>query len=165
MLGDSLVEWGDWPDLLPAVQVINRGIAGEDVEGLSARLAEETDIPAPEHILIMSGTNNLLMGNTFFPSIFRSMLPRLAALCPESEITVNSLMPMALPGLPDLVAEANKTLKKISIDSGCRFLDMTGPYTEQCLPITRPCFLADGVHLSTLGYQIWAGEIASHIKS
>jgi hypothetical protein len=43
MLGDSLVEWGDWPSLLPEVAVINRGIAGEMTEELSARLMDEID--------------------------------------------------------------------------------------------------------------------------
>ena len=29
MLGDSLVEWGDWQRFLPGVAVVNRGFAGE----------------------------------------------------------------------------------------------------------------------------------------
>jgi lysophospholipase L1-like esterase len=165
MLGDSLVEWGDWPELLPTIQVINRGIAGEDVEGLSGRLNEEiANCPRPKHIVIMAGTNNLLMGNTFFPAIFRSMLPRLAGLCPNADITLNSLMPISLPGLPELIKNSSQELADVALKSGCRFLDMVPAYTQQCLPITRPCFLADGVHLSTLGYQVWAQEIKHHLE-
>ncbi len=164
MLGDSLVEWGDWPELLPSVRVINRGVAGEHVEELSVRLAAEVEsIEDPDHILIMAGTNNLLMGNTFFPAVFRSMLPRLAALCPEADITLNSIMPMALPGLPEQIAAVNRQLQEIAELAGCHFLDMVPACIEQCLPITRPCFLTDGVHLSTLGYQVWAGEIRRHL--
>ena len=164
MLGDSLVEWGDWDELLPTIQVINRGIAGEHVEELAARLAAEIETtPDPDHILIMAGTNNLLMGNRFFPAIFRSMLPRLSSICPDSLITLNSIMPMALPGLTMEIAETNKELQAVADQADCLFLDMVPPYTEQCLPITRPCFLADGVHLSTLGYQVWADEIRRHL--
>ena len=166
MLGDSLVEWGDWQALLPEFAVINRGIAGEHVENLAARLSEDVlSAPAPDHILIMSGTNNLLMGSLFFPAIFTSMLPRLAALRPGAEITLNAIMPMALPGLPaDTIARANRELAAVAEKNNCSFLDLTIPFTEQCLPITRPCFLADGVHLSTRGYQVWAGEIQGHLK-
>ena len=167
MLGDSLVEWGDWPELLPGIQVINRGVAGEHVEELAARLGSEMETAGtPDHILIMAGTNNLLMGNLFFPAIFSSMLPRISALCPDSTITVNSIMPMSLPGLsPETLKETNRTLQGVAKQCNYLFLDMTQPFTEQCLPITRPCFLADGVHLSTLGYQVWAREIRHHFAS
>jgi len=166
MLGDSLVEWGDWQELLPTIQVINRGFAGEFVEELAARLNTEIETaPDPDHILIMAGTNNLLMGNRFFPAIFRSMLPRLSSLCPDSGITLNSIMPMSVAGLSEVIAETNQELRVIADQSDCLFLDMVPAYTEKCLPITRPCFMADGVHLSTLGYQVWADEIKRHLES
>jgi lysophospholipase L1-like esterase len=92
------------------------------------------------------------------------MLPRLAVLLPDVPVTLNSIMPMTLPGLPEAIEETNQQLAATAEESGCRYLDMTAPFTELCLPITRPCFLADGVHLSTLGYQVWAGEIARHIE-
>jgi hypothetical protein len=41
MLGDSLVEWGDWETLLPDLRVISRGRADELCEGLSVRLTAE----------------------------------------------------------------------------------------------------------------------------
>ncbi len=167
MLGDSLVEWGDWNELLPAITVINRGVAGEQTDGLSARLATEVEIaPVPDHILIMAGTNDLLMGNSYFPAIFRSMLPRLSMLSPDARITLNSLMPMSLPFLPmEDIAAINNELQEVAMQSDCLFLDMNKPFDEHCLPITRPGFLNDGVHLSTLGYQVWAKEIYRHLQS
>ena len=170
MLGDSLIEWGDWKSLLPDFRVINRGLAGEYTEGLSARLVSEIDAVVdadkePEYILLMTGTNNLLAGDPYFPVILRSMLPRLTALCPNSFITLNSLMPMRIhgPALESLTA-ANKELYDAARQSGCHFLDMTGPFTEQCLPVTKPCFLDDGVHLAARGYQVWAGAIKRHLE-
>jgi len=171
MLGDSLIEWGDWESLLPEIQVINRGIAGEHTEDLSARLVSEIDAiidagTEPEYILLMTGTNNLLMGSPYFPVILGSMLPRLTDLCPSSSITLNSLMPMQLLGLTqESVTAANNELRGTAKRSGCRFLDMTGPFTEQCLPVTKPCFLNDGVHLATRGYQVWAGAIRKHLDA
>ncbi|XOF34397.1 MAG: GDSL-type esterase/lipase family protein [Candidatus Electrothrix sp. YB6] len=161
MIGDSLVEWGDWETLLPDMQVINCGIAGEHTEELSARLACELEaVQEPDYILLMSGTNNLLMGSLYFSSIFAGMLPRLVNLCPDSTVTVNSIMPMRGSGLPEVsIAAANRKLRKVTEQNSCSFLDMTEPFTEQCLPVTKPCFLNDGVHLSTRGYQVWAGEI------
>ncbi|WP_417911096.1 GDSL-type esterase/lipase family protein [Candidatus Electronema sp. PJ] len=162
MLGDSLVEWGDWAVLLPELEVINRGKAGELTEELSARLFLELDkVAEPDLILIMSGTNNLLNGSPYFTSIFQTLLPRLVLLCQNSTIIVNSILPMRLQGLAqDSIAAANQELRATARQSNCHFLDVTGPFNESCLPITRPGFLNDGVHLSTLGYQIWAKEIS-----
>jgi len=167
MLGDSLAEWGDWPALLPELAVINRGRAGELTEELSARLFFELDqLPEPDCILLVSGTNNMLQGNIYFPAVFQTMLPRLAALCPQSLIAVNSLMPMRLPELAqESITAVNRELRQAAEAHGCRFLDMTGPFHEHCLPVTKPCFLNDGVHLSTLGYQVWAREISKVVRS
>jgi lysophospholipase L1-like esterase len=171
MLGDSLIEWGDWESLLPEMQIINRGIAGEHTEELSARLVSEIDAvldagTEPDYILLMTGTNNLLMGSPYFPVILGSMLPRLTDLCPNSNITLNSLMPMQIRGLvQESITAANNELRDTAQQSGCRFLDMTGPFIEQCLPVTKPCFFNDGVHLATRGYQVWAGAIKKHLDT
>ena len=171
MLGDSIVEWGDWETLLPEYPVINRGIAGEHTEELSARLVSEIDAVVdadkePGYILLMTGTNNLLMGSPYFPVILGSMLPRLVDLCPQSSITLNSIMPMQVHGLThESITAANSELRAVAEQNGCHFLDMTVPFSEQCLPVTKPGFLNDGVHLSTRGYQVWAGAIKKHLEA
>lgn len=116
----------------------------------------------------MTGTNNLLIGNLYFPVILQSMLPRLIDLCPRSNITLNAIMPMQssmqISGLiVESITAVNKELFDIAKQNGCHFLDMTVPFTEQCLPVTKPCFLNDGIHLATRGYQIWAESIERHL--
>ncbi|MDR2551377.1 MAG: GDSL-type esterase/lipase family protein [Desulfobulbus sp.] len=160
MLGDSLVEWGNWSRHLPHVVVINRGIAGEMTEELSARLMDEIDdCPGPDAVLVQSGTNNLLMGYMFFPAIFSTMMQRLHACYPGVPLILCSLMPM--PAAPSHeIEQVNRQLAEVAAATeNCVFLDLVEPFFEQCLPITQPGFLADNVHLSTRGYQVWAGEI------
>jgi lysophospholipase L1-like esterase len=160
MLGDSLVEWGDWSKHLPNVAVMNRGIAGEMTEELSARLIDEIEEhPDPDAVLIQSGTNNLLMGYMFFPSIFATMMQRLRLCYPQTPLILCSLTPMPAAPLHE-IEQVNRELAQVAAATeNCVFLDLVGPFTEQCLPITHPGFLADQVHLSTRGYQVWAGEI------
>ncbi len=38
LLGDSLTDFGEWPDLLPDLSVQNRGISGDTVWGVQKRL-------------------------------------------------------------------------------------------------------------------------------
>jgi lysophospholipase L1-like esterase len=59
------------------------------------------------------------------------------------------------------IEEVNRELARVAANlENCFFLDLVGPFTEQCLPITHPGFLNDNVHLSTRGYQVWAGAIS-----
>ena len=165
MLGDSLVEWGDWDVLLPGYSVINRGVAGEDVEGLSARLHDELeDAGQPDYILLMAGTNNLLMGNPYFPAIYSTMLPRLRLTRPESTVIVNSILPMQIAPGREVIDRVNRELEQAAASSGCCFLDMDEAWNLHCLPLTKPGFMEDGVHLTTRGYQVWAREIANLLQ-
>ncbi len=160
MLGDSLVEWGDWEKHMPGVHVINRGMAGETTEGLAARLIDELiNAEDPDAILIQSGTNNLLLGYPHFPAIHSSMVPTIRNFFENCPIIISSLMPM--PVVPEHeLAEVNDKLQDITEENdNCFYLDMVPPFEERCLPITQPGFLNDQVHLSTRGYTVWGEEI------
>jgi lysophospholipase L1-like esterase len=165
MLGDSLVEWGDWSKHLPDVAVINRGIAGEMTEELSARLMEEIEnCPEPDAVLIQSGTNNLLFGYRYFPAILTTMLQRLRLFYPHCPLILCSLMPMPIVSAEDIEQVNRELTQAAATVENCVFLDVVGPFTEQCLPITHPGFLNDQVHLSTRGYQVWAGAISCCLR-
>ena len=127
LLGDSLVEYGDWHELLQGYLTVNRGIAGETVGELAARLGWEIEESAvSDHILIMSGTNNLLLGDRSFPAVFQTMLPRLKLLEPTADISVIGMASMHLPWIQDeLLESVNSELKEITSQARCRFLDIT----------------------------------------
>lgn len=165
MLGDSLVEWGDWSQHLPEVAVVNRGIAGEMTEELSVRLMDEIEAcPNPDAVLIQSGTNNLLFGYILFPTMLITMLQRLRLCYPGIPLIVNSLMPMPIVAPHDLVEVNQELAQAAAATENCHFLDTVVPFQEHCLPITHPGFLNDQVHLSTRGYQVWAATIRGLLK-
>jgi lysophospholipase L1-like esterase len=166
MLGDSLIEWGDWDKLLPRYNIVNRGIAGEAMEELSFRLNKEIrTADNPGYLLIMSGTNNLLMDDLFFPSILQTMLPRLRQLCPQSIISVNAILPMDIAEpRTKIIKDINRQLRRVAESAECSFLRVGNAFYRDCHPIAHPCFHNDGVHLSAFGYQIWAQEIDNHLR-
>jgi len=165
MLGDSLVEWGDWSERLPEFTVKNRGMAGETVEELAGRIFMELgENEGCDHILIMSGTNNILMGDTLFPAIFSTMLPRMQMLAPDAQISVNALFPMPAVPIQD-IRQVNGELASICGQAHCSFLDVTAEVTTLCRPITHPCFHPDGVHLTNRGYTVWADVLNRHLRS
>lgn len=167
LLGDSLIEYGDWASLLPEYRTMNRGIAGETAGELAARLGRELDLDSdPRHIIILSGTNDLLMGDATFPAVFTTMLPRLRQFCPESAVTMVGLAPMTMPGLaPARILQANRELAGAARSARCSFLDPASEFALHCRPVGNPCFLMDGVHFSPHGYRILANVIRRHLQT
>lgn len=165
MLGDSLVEWGDWEQLLPEYTTINRGRAGETTEGLAARLFDELNsVPDPDAVLLQSGTNNLLLGFPHFPAVHSGMVPTIRSFYPTTPIIITSLMPMPIVPSNELTAVNDQLREVAEATEHCFFLDMVPPFTQYCLPITQPGFLNDQVHLSTRGYQVWAKAIRQQLE-
>ena len=166
LLGDSLIEYGDWSELLPGYRTVNRGLAGETAGELAGRLARELDLDRdPEQIIIYSGTNDLLLGDTSFPEVFVTMLPLLRHLCPDTGVTVLGLAPMTLPGLVSTAAtRVNRALAAITWAAGCSFFDPGPEFALHCRPVGNPCFLLDGVHFSPHGYTVLARAICSHLQ-
>ncbi len=161
MLGDSLIEWGEWDTLLPGVSVRNQGRAGETVEELAARLGEElVRAGSPDAVLIMSGTNNLLLGDRLFPFVLESILQRVAAFFPDTMILLNSMFPVSPTWVPlDTVIDVNADLAEIAKRNQAGFLDMLPVFATSCDPGETPCLLPDGIHLTEHGYRVWAAAI------
>lgn len=64
MLGDDFIEYaGDWNVLLRARHIRNRGIAGDNIEGVARRVTSVT-AGKPKAIFLMVGAHDLLGGKT-----------------------------------------------------------------------------------------------------
>lgn len=159
-LGDSLIEYYDWQARFPGAAVCNLGVAGETAPELLARLSSlgATMVKA-DGVILMTGTNDLLMGVDFL-SAYARIIGRLQKTLPTAVLLVNSIMPMSLPWLaPNLIALTNARLEELALRhkigylDGCRFL-----------PSSAPLFLDDGVHLSQHGYALWSAAIEKHLR-
>ena len=162
-IGDSLIEWGNWDVLLPHRRIINRGRAGETTGELAGRLFAELRAAGEiETLFIVSGTNDFLMGDYYFPEIYKTMLPRISLMAPSIKVVVNSLFPYRVPGvsLADTAA-VNAELATVVQASGYVFLDVL----HRLAAAKGEIFSPDGVHLGDEGYLRWAGEIEECLKA
>ncbi len=164
-LGDSMIEFGDWGEMFPALMIDNRGVAGETVGGLLARLEVTVDsITAPELILIMSGINNVAMEDFAFLGMYEKVVQLLAARFPQASIFVNCLLPVRLPWFSeDTVPRVNLLLQQLAQRIGVGFLDIYHCFTDDRGRLDGQCFLEDGVHLSPHGYRVWAAALADFL--
>lgn len=164
-LGDSMIEFGAWWELFPTVMIDNRGVAGETVGGLLARLEVTVDsFAAPELILILSGINNVAMEDFAFLNTYEKVVQLLAARFPQASIFVNCLLPVRLPWFSeDTVPRVNSLLQQLARQCGVVFLDIYHCFTNDRGRLDDQCFLEDGVHLSPHGYRVWAAALADSL--
>jgi lysophospholipase L1-like esterase len=166
-IGDSLIEYFDWKGRFPDHQVENLGIAGESVQGLLSRvvkiLSAHSDV---ELIFIMSGINNLAMGDAEFFNFYRVILEKLSFVYYRAHIYAQSLLPAMVEFIPDAsIIEANSELEKLSQEMDVHYLDVYTKFIDTGGRPIKEYLLDDGVHVSRAGYDVWAKVVAEIINS
>lgn len=166
-IGDSMIEFYDWQQRFPEHRAINLGRSGETTAELLARLPGILTLqPAPDWLLLMTGTNDVCMENFSFPATLARIIATCHAELPNTAVTVNSLLPISLPYLTaDVVPRMNAILRDLTMEAGASFLDGHGALTD---PTGRPLpgvLAADGVHLEDHGYHLWAEAVEKHLTN
>jgi lysophospholipase L1-like esterase len=160
MLGDSLIDYGEWHRRLPGYRIISSGVPGERTEELLSRLPVQTQTETPDAFVLMTGTNNIVFGDFSFINTTRQILTRLHSQFPQTTILVTSLLPYEIPGIIDTIHAANEQLRLICDESGCTYFDLCRHFEDSFDAL----FDYDGIHLSNSGYQLWAAVLDEYLR-
>lgn len=161
-LGDSITEAGSWSEWFPRYPVLNRGISGDTLEGVRARLATAIHRPAAFSLLI--GTNDLNgQGRTAqvagIAAQFADLVAELRALAPDAPLIVNSVMPRARR-FARRIHELNRSYAEIAGDA---YLDLWLALADG--KALRKSFTDDGLHLNGNGYQAWVEVLRPRLEA
>jgi lysophospholipase L1-like esterase len=157
-LGDSITEWTAWEDWFPELRTANRGIGGQTIGDVLARL--DTALVAPRAVSLLIGTNDLhgLGRSSDIDDIAGQMdelVRRIRQLAPSAPLLITSILPRTKI-FRDRIVELNRSYQRIAAEAGSTYIDawsmMVGPNGA-----IRPEFTADGLHLSIAGYAAWVG--------
>ncbi len=161
LIGDSLTEFFDWQGRFPGHQVLNLGIAGEPVEGLLARMSNiRTAIVRADLIFVMTGINNMAMGDHDIIPRYEKVLNTLVSDFAGAEIVVQSVLPVRLPWLDNAeIEKINSDLEKTARRMKVRYLDVYSLFVDTGDNPVPEYLSEDGVHLSGRGYEVWSGAI------
>ncbi len=161
LIGDSLIEFYDWQARFSDRNLYNLGRSGETAQELLQRLETVIKtVPAPDWLLTMTGTNNVLMEDFTFFAPYREIIATLKTGYPHATVSVNALFPMSLPWLaPSALPRLNAMLKQLAGETGASFLDPGRAFLNEKGALHPGYFLPDGVHLSERGYEAWATAI------
>lgn len=160
MLGDSLIDYGEWDLRLKSYQIISSGVPGERTEHLLHRIPHHLSGTMPDAITIMSGTNNIVFGDLSFIEALHHIIVLLQDHFTRSKIILTSLLPYEIHGLIDLIHSANEQMRLICQKYGCHYLDLCSHFEDSF----KPLFDYDGVHLSNEGYRLWAAVLDGELR-
>jgi lysophospholipase L1-like esterase len=168
-LGDSLTERGEWWELLDR-PVANRGIAGDTVDGVRARLDDVAALD-PRVVFVLIGVNDLLAGASpeAVATHHAALLAELRQRLPHARIVGESLLPIR----DELVARdaaltsatlrrANDLCRRGAAAAGVDWLDVHALLADPGGELD-PRYSSDGLHLSGAGYRAWAAALVPYL--
>ena len=167
MLGNSLINNAPWKELFPFLNILNRGISGDVVEGVIDRIDEIADENANKIFLITS-TNDLLNDRELPISElwakYESLIVKLKEKMPKALIYVQSTLPLNpktkfYEGNNERISELNKLLSAAQDRYGYIYLDIASLLSDANGDLADE-YTTDGIHLSATGYFIWSKKLA-----
>lgn len=160
LVGDSLTDHGEWRELLAAIDVANRGIAGDTIAGVTARIDTVLALH-PKTVAVMIGINDLLAGTPPATCARRhaALLAALTRSNPAPRVIVQSILPVGkgVGVSNDVIRSLNDQLRTLCSANGCEFVDLVPAFLVD--GALNPALTTDGVHLNGRGYTLWAESL------
>lgn len=159
-LGDSITELGMWHEWLPELPTLNRGIGGDTVCEVQARL--DSAVNQPTVISLLVGTNDLsgIGPSPEVPVIaaqFRHLVAELRRRAPDAHLIVNSVMPRKAT-FADPVRALNHEYAAIARAVDATWLDLW-PVLADGADSLRAQYTGDSLHLNGAGYAAWVDAL------
>ena len=168
-LGDSIIEGANWNELFNNPNIINRGISGDNTQGVLKRINGIIRLQ-PSKLFIAIGTNDASQGisNEQTLTNYRTLIETIQQNSPRTKIFVHSLLPVSLVSKSiyshtnEDVLNINQELIKLCSEEGIEYLNIHPNFSDKNGKLKSE-FTNDGLHLLGKGYLVWKELIQKHL--
>jgi len=159
-VGSSSIRLWDLEKSFPGIPALNRGFGGSQLAD-SVELAERIVIKyQPRLVLLYAGDNDLPAGKTpeRIRDDFKAFADKIQAALPEARIVYLAIKPsLARWKLIDAQRKTNALIEAETKENPrLVFLDVATPLLGPDGMPRAEYYVADGLHLSPAGYEVWA---------
>lgn len=168
-LGNSITDNCEWAELFQNNRIKNRGIGGDDTDGILERLNEVIS-SNPEKIFIMIGTNDLAYGKSVdhVVSNYYKIIDSIQLKSPDTKIFIQSVLPVedaihTTRQNTDIMS-INTELQKLSSQKDAIYIDLFTIFKTENNKL-NPKYSIDGLHINGLGYQVWKEAIEKYVNN
>ncbi len=144
---------------------VNMGIGSDRVENLLWRVYnDQFEIVQFERIIIMVGTNNIKLRNTYDEIALGidNLIAQIQIRQPQAQIIVVGVLPRKDMSWEE-VQSLNAKVEPYAIKRGVKYVDVGQVFLDEN-NTPRPEFYGDGVHLSSQGYMVYNEALMNAIK-
>ena len=162
LVGDSITAAFPVRELLPELNIVNKGVYGDNTELVLNRLDKDVVSVAPETIFLLIGTNDMACGFTNGTTIgnIDQILRRCTAGLPDVTIYLQSILPTrGVENRPvERIRFLNNHLQRLARIRNVRYLDIGSLFVNSRGEIQQ-WYSDDGLHLTSAGYSVWADTL------
>jgi len=167
-LGNSITDGCEWSELFQNPNVKNRGIGGDDTDGILERLDEVTK-SQPSKIFIMIGTNDLAAGKTveYIIENYKKIISNIQKASPKTKIFIQSELPtdekIHTTRKNSDLKKINAGIKLIADNNNLMYFDLFKLFVDD-RGMMNPKYSIDGLHINGEGYLMWKKVIEKYVN-
>jgi lysophospholipase L1-like esterase len=166
-LGNSITANCEWAELFGNPNIKNRGIGGDDTDGILERLNEVTE-SNPSKIFIMIGVNDLAESKTvtYIVENYKKIIAQIRQSSFTSKVYIQSILPtddsIHYTQKNTDIIKINDQLKLIAEENGATYIDLFSIFKSDNNQL-NPEYSRDGLHINGKGYMLWKSTIEKYI--
>ncbi len=170
-LGNSIMDFTDWNELLQLKEARNRGISGDLSFGVLERLDEVTE-GKPAKVFVLIGINDISRNipDSVILNNYRRIIHRIKAESPKTKIYFNTLFPVnnTFADRPHFnkdehILYINEELKKIGAVEKITIIDIHPQFLDADKRLDKK-YTYDGLHPNSEGYLKWATILKPYVE-
>ena len=170
-LGNRFIEEANWSELLENPKVKNRGIAGDNAEGILKRL-DEVLSSKPAKIFMLLGLDELRSGKNADDIIkaYQKIIDKTQKDSPKTKVYIHSLSPIRydqtkIPVKNEDIIVLNGQLEKLAEKNKATFIDIFSAFVgDQKTQELKPEYTNNGIHLNAQAYIRWKALLEKILK-
>lgn len=172
MLGNSLTHGCEWHEIFNNPKVLNRGIIGDVVPGITERIDAVVE-GKPAKIFLLSGANDVShdLSADSIAANYAVLIDIIRQRTPDTKLYVQSTLPINnsfnryknLAGKEQVIRDLNKHLAAMADEKGYTWIDLTDIFADENGNL-RADWSNDGLHILAPGYKAWAECIRPYIN-
>ena len=165
-LGNSITDHCNWSELFANLNVKNRGIGGDIIEGLIDRI-DEVVSSKPKKIFLLIGINNLGRKNTVEKILinYERLIVTIVKKSSKTKLFIQSILPTCRRTdlLNSDIMAINMGLLALSEKYGLTYIDLFKVLKTEKNELD-PTYTFDGLHLNGKGYLKWKDAIIQYVN-
>jgi len=167
-VGSSSIRLWDLKKSFPDEPALNRGFGGSEIPDSVAHVDLLVIRHKPRIVVFYAGDNDIAAGRTpqqVFDD-YKAFVEKIHTALPATRIAFIAIKPSILRwALVDKVRAANTLVREYAAaDDRLGFVDVDGPMLGWDEKPRRDLFVADGLHMTPKGYELWTTLVRPFIE-